>query len=372
MRTQDTRAAAVGSAVHGCCADMAKRDAWDLDAGMSAAGVSPDDAEQCARLMSSASRQWRALKVLFPVEVIRTERSMTHAMDLARQKLSLSGTIDLLAPHRGSACMFLDWKTGWEQRGISEQQLGYAYLVWQKMDRPDDTEITGIVAWLAHGKYQVTKYDAASLKLWESRLENQLKQRATYTPGDQCIRCDCAPYCEARRDYARSCIEPFMFGESKQGWYEAATALLVGVDENSKTQREVQEAAATLAHRIRLVEKAAEQARVFLREAVTRAGGEIDLPGDTVLRMNRQQRRALNPHKALPVLRNHLSDAQICACMRLSLPQAVQKYAAMHRRKSETSAYLTDQLAAAGAIETSLSFRLEEVSRGDTKDQVLE
>lgn len=377
VRTSSAGAPAeLGKVVHSLAASYIDQGSFDLKGECSRRGF--DDEEDAASLATYAVKAWDELRRFFKEP--KTERVVQSGIiESATGSYQIAGTCDVLSPVGDKGAIFADWKTGYLDEGYHHQMFGYAYCLWHLMGRPEDAEIVGVVIFLRHRYYRIVRYNAARLREWEYDLvHNVLSQMRVYRPSSQCSKCGVYAGCEARRQIVSGTLQALMLPndlpaeDPHRRFLATAERLLTGLTVDNKAEPEVRRALSELRFRLKLAKKVIEDAEELQRRAVEKVGA-IPLEEGTELALRNTEQKALDPLRAMKVLRNHLADQDIADCMRLSLPKLRAKKAGKYLRGEKRAAtdQLEKELDAAGAVNVSIRQRLEEVdlSQETTKDK---
>jgi hypothetical protein len=351
-----------GRIVHSLVAKYAEHGEYDLYADCTREGWV--DTEEIADLMGYAVRAWDELKKYFPnpqFEVCVTGKS--------GDILETTGTIDVVSPLEGNAAIFADYKSGYADEGYHNQMFGYAHALWCELGKPQDLQITGVVIFLRHRYYRIVRYNAQNLQEWEFNLtHNVLGNASTYRPGKQCRYCTLYHSCPARREIVSGMIDALIRGkllpddDPFKQYIEKAKELLPTLTAETKADPYVASAFNDLIYICKLIEQQVQDVRAMMRNAVETAG-PIPLSADTELALREVEIRQLDPEKAIPVLRRELADAQVCRCMKLSLPKVLVTYSGMFGKgeKGKAARHLENLLRQSGAVQVTVQQRLEEI-----------
>lgn len=379
VRISGTRAgdaALLGSVCHEAAGLCVKGEGYDLDAIVERTGLSEKSAQQVPLLVSYAIEAWEELSQYFPSP--QHEASVEgQVWKIGDSESQLSGTIDLCSPAGADRAVFLDWKSGYIDDGFHQQMAGYAHLLWEFMDRPDNISITGVVVFLRHRYFRIIKYTAEALRLWEQNLLRNVLTSDDYKPSSKCRFCELYAQCDARRLVVISTIDSIMGTSTEkpdaQGWLERAKVALTQLTEDSKLESEAGEVVHDMMFRTRLLQKVMDDVKALLRETIARVG-PIPTGDGMALALRRVEVGKLDPVKAIPVLRNYLSETQIAKISTISKPKALDAYAAQHTRgkKTEARKMLEEQFSEAGAINIVVRHQLEEVQLEEDEVKELE
>lgn len=349
--------AAIGKAVHECIAAYIDNRLPDMPAALRRHGVDDGGHDAAFEHLRTAERMWDQLAEYFPAPL--TEAVVqSEPFDVKGVWYRIDGTCDVLSPVGSSSGIFIDWKTG-RLSGYRNSNAAYAWLLWQKLGKPADAQITAIIARTAYGFYRTTHWTADQLSDWEFDLtHNVLGAPEVYHPGEQCKYCPIYAGCDARRNSAEAAVDVIMLGGSTAQHAEYARYVregrskLASVTPETRNDPELASLVRDLRHRLEMGKLAIRDLEDTLKEALINAGGEIPLGDSRRLVLQDRERRTLEPVSAWPVLRKHMSDAEIAGASNISLTK-IQEIAAKRiarGRKAEAKAKITNELADAGAI----------------------
>ncbi|MCC7147153.1 MAG: PD-(D/E)XK nuclease family protein [Phycisphaeraceae bacterium] len=366
---REEEAATIGKAVHAMAADLIERQAYNVMETAAMFGLDTEQSEEAAALMLYLMRAWDELRRYFPTP--RTECGVAAPLSA---DVELTGTVDLLSPLGETKAVFCDWKTGRVDSNYQHQMAGYAYCLWTILGQPEDGLITGIVVFLRHHYYRVVKYTPAMLRSWHHDLtHNALAAATKFRPGRVCPNCEIYASCQARKAEVTGVVDSVLgrtTGDPKWTTFvDQATGLLANIDADNKHEPAVGDIITTLMTRARLAKEAADDVVALVRDTIRRVG-PIDTGEFTTMELATVTMKTLDPVKSLPVLRRHLSDAEICGGMKLSLPQMQSAYAAKKGRGEKVAAkiQIESELDRAGAIVVSLHERMTERLKPQKKE----
>lgn len=371
----DNEAAALGKAVHEMAARYVEKGSYNAAEACQHHGVPHHRENEAHMLMAYACRTYdRELERFFPQPQI--EASVEGpVLKVTGKEYQISGTIDLCSPTSAERAMFLDWKSGYIDDSYQHQMRGYAYLLWHFMGRPAGVTITGVVVFLRHRYFRVLKYTSKILADWERNLtRNVLGTPDKYAPGKHCVYCDLFASCAARRVVVVGAIDDIMglsAGKDKTSkWLSRGREILGQLTKENKAEPIVGEVLDDMVFRIRICQQAVDNAKQTIREAIERVGPIPTGPGHA-LALQPVEIPQLDPTKSMNVLRNHLSDSQICQAMKLSLPKVLTQYLAGQQRGKgrEAREKLIKRLEDVGAISIRTQHRLQEVETESSKDE---
>ncbi len=362
-------AAELGNLIHDLAQRWVDEGDYDLQTECNSRGFTDKQRDDAAKLMGYVTRSWDDLKQYFPRPVCeqRVESAIFKADD--GKQYQIVGTTDINSPIGTDNAIFLDWKSGYLDNGYHQQLFGYAYSIWCSLGRPPNTTITGVAVFLRHRYIRVTKYDATKLSQWEYDLaHNVIPASHTFKPGKQCTTCDMYATCPARRAVVSNMIDTLMPKPvgSKRSEYdeflEESRELLSGLTEDNKGSPAVGQTIEILSSRIRMAQQQIDDSKSLIRGAVARVGA-VKMPGGYELTLRDVEVSKVKPIKAMKILRNKLSDTEICQAMRLSLPTLMGTYSKRFKTKERGPAreQLFKELKDADAIEVDVQQRLEEI-----------
>jgi hypothetical protein len=279
--------------------------------------------------------------------------------------------MDVLSPVGGTSAIVVDWKSGMIDEGYTNQLAGYAYLTWNALERHPEAEITTVTVFLRYGYYRTVKWKAADIQAWEADLlRNVAVASPPYKPGVHCEHCPHYASCEARREIVRGVMSSLVMTETeaKQAGIRKITdeiaTLLSGLTVATKDEPLVGQTLADLMFRVRLTQKALDDAKQLIRGTVAQVGA-INLHDGTELRFHSMEVNEVNPPKAMKVLARHMSNADIHNAMKLSLPKLLDTVTLgqVPKMKPVVRDELMQALKGVGALTTKTINRLEQVER---------
>jgi hypothetical protein len=384
--------AKLGKIIHSLAASFIESGKFDVNNECQRRGF--DEQDEVSRLMYYVVQTWQDVGKFFRMPLCeRVFKGPT--LETPAGPCRVEGTLDVFSPvwkpvegkaaseqaaAKSNRLIFADWKSGRVDGGYSNQMFAYAYLLWNWKGRPDDIDITGIVAFLQHRYQRVAKYDAASLKAWEYDLRhNALSRTDTYRPGGHCAECPIYHSCEAQQQMTRSAMTAIVLPAAIPPDDTAALAtrkaldILASITPDNKNEPEVRDAVATFLHRRKVIQKAIDIGAEVLKAAVQRVG-PIDT-GDGYSAVVRDvEIETLDPVKAAPILKRHLSDAEVMGACRMSYPKIRAAVASKFGRGEKKSARerVEKDLEAAGAVTVATQQRLEELEIGNVEQSATE
>lgn len=381
-------AARAGQIVHGLLADYIQTGTYNVAEACGREGVIDDSGvENISQLVDYGIRCWQEMEQYFTDARVECHVE-SEVLSSPIGDVQLDGTTDVLSPIGVSNGVFLDWKTGWIDKGHSNQGYAYAKCMWDLLGQPEQCVITGVFAYLRHRYYRVVKYRPSDIKDWTNDLTRNVlarAEKAEFSPGEQCNYCDYYSTCKARSRVTEGLIDTLMLGQTHssndeyQRWLEGVQHSIAHMTE--ATEQEAGEAVSTLYERTRMLDRMVGDLKAMLRDAAEKHG-PLPMGGDMELAIEEQERRTLDSVPALRVMRRHMSDTQIAEAARFSLSKALDIYAKqVHtQERSAAKAELAEALEKGGAVQRSVVRKLtarhkapiESVERAKAKEDTQE
>lgn len=331
-------AATMGTAVHHAARTLAETGRIDWDVLPAIAAKFGVDEDELRMLCAMATKLWRGVEESF-------RGAMTEVELVAEPfpNMKLTGHADLLAV-AANAIRVGDWKFGRKDADYSQQLRGYAALA--LLYSPGTEEATGTILWVRDGEIENYTMNRAGLAAWLEELRATVVDwDGVYRPGKQCTFCPRAHECPARAAMVRADVATF-----------------TGLDLDLASM--APDAIVSLLHKADLVERVAGSVRAAIKEHVERTG-EI-VASNTVLAIEKQERRALDPLKAFPVLEAAgFGDEEFARVMTLKVSEVEKVVASKAARGKGAAAKraLDAALRKAGAVETTETKQLKEQRR---------
>lgn len=287
-------------------------------------------------------RMWKEVEhdIPRPLEV-----EIGHTLELST--IRVTGHLDLLAyDEAAERVIIIDWKSGWKDSDYFWQMVGYALLAQHYMRARGlkVRRVTIMVAWLRTGQWEPLSFDPAELLELSAELEERVRDRSIYAPGEHCGYCKRFHECEARSALARRVI-----GDIADNAF--------GVD---LSQLEPSEAGA-LWNKMVMVEKTIKVVREAYRDhlrsgatVATREGWELaEVPGTT---------KSIKAREAWSILIEACGErlADAITVKKGEVEQIVADGAGRGKKKAAKEA-LIERLESAGAIETKQTRTMREV-----------
>jgi hypothetical protein len=327
-------AAETGTIVHALAEDLVRHDHCDLK-HHAIRLKEIDGLDRAVELLPKIERIWQLAKPVFIKPILEEYLEAEIAPGIF-----ITGHIDINEAFETHA-FILDWKTGRQRVEHYHQVMGYAFLVWVKMGRPDDYEFYITVAYVEDGVNGLEKMPVitpADLAEWALAVCDKLKDHR-YVTSEKCVHCPLANTCVAHRE--------------KQ---ESAVRVITGTGGQLRTMED----RADVINRLKIVEDAVKTFRGSLKADV-QANGPIDLGDGTHYVIEEKRQETLNAAQALTVLGDHgLTPSDVVAAAKLSLPnlrQVVYKRA-VKGDKGESVTRLNDALIKAKALFQSTSSQM--------------
>lgn len=317
----------IGTAVHEALRPMVDGLGVPLDALASTADRYDVDADELRMLVSMGAKLWD--KVSDSFAEARSEVALSAEV---APGVVLTGHTDLLSITDRVARLG-DWKTGRKDSDYSHQVRAYAALA--AIEFPEVEEITGTILWIREQEIENYTLTRAEALAWIARVRAEIVDwDGVHHPGTHCGYCPRSHECEAmnamvRRDVAL--ISDEAIGEA------------IATMDRARVVELYQRAA--------MVERCADRVRKAVRARVE-AEGPID-DGSTVISIVDEERRALNPLAAWPVLESSgFRDEDFAACIDLRVSRVEKRVAEKAGRGKGAGAIraLNEQLEAANAV----------------------
>lgn len=345
-------AANQGSAAHEVMrqiVEMDPRSLDDIDFVALARRWAADEDE--LRIQGAVGLQvWKELRGDFPNGQAEVELAQTFDLgdDIV---VELTGHVDVLSlATSGSAVSIGDWKFGRVDRNHSAQVRGYMALALATYQQVD--EARGLVGWMR--EREVEPYSMNRDQMWDWLMELKTRVIAwdgVYHPGEQCAYCSRNHSCEALTAMARRDVlilgDPGMAARIETGLQDLTDRELI-----------------SLRRRGKVLAKLTEGIETVLRRRVEAAPGKVIADGDgRELRIVEQEKRLIDPIRALPVLEERLTEEEIAACTVIRPGRVDDAIAAKTARGGKKAAIeeLNEALGAAGALSVEVSEKLTDV-----------
>lgn len=316
--------------------------------------------ERVAEMFAFALQTWADVRDKFPKLLVDRTANTTIG-----DELHLVSRIAVASPIGETSAIFLEWFADDAGDGYKHRMTGLAFGLWSQLGRPED-DIRGIIAFVRNRYIRVMRWTADELREWERELLAQVRAQAgaeiAYTPGRQCVSCPIFATCPARKGLVDNLTARFL-------GHGTGARFLAGATEETKDSQEVRATLDDLTLLVKLTQADIDAAKELIRSTVERVG-PVKLDSGLSLVMRRIETEALDPVKAFRPLRSHLPDADILAAARLSLPKLLAAKAGSYGRGEKTTARdsLKNDLTKAGAVNVTVTYRLEEVDLTETQD----
>jgi len=261
---------------------------------------------------------------------------------------NLVGTLDVLSQIDEHRANIADWKTGIVQ-GYEHQGAGYAYSVWVRMGRPEDTRISVTMVYLWHRHWTVKKYLAADLRAWEHDLiHNALGAGPnSYRTGEHCSYCPKRHSCKARRSVVSGTVDALCWGQQgdpEHGeFFERAKASMMS---ETASTAELADLVKMLMHRVLLVRRAADEVWDLVRTTVGRLG-DIRLDDETVVALKTHEKTKVRDAQSVyRFLVERVGEEAAQGCIDISIGRMKQA-----QRRSANGIGVSPSTAVAGLME---------------------
>jgi hypothetical protein len=287
-------------------------------------------------LVAQGAKMWAKLKDGYPDAIAEQEMGCFLGGEYA-----LTGHVDVISLN-GDANI-LDWKTSRKDPSYKQQMLGYCWLALSNNSTVDRAVAT--IAWVRTGEVERYTMSRDQMVAWEqSIIQRVIDHDGSYHPGPQCEYCPRSHECPAANALARRDIAGIIGTTPDQAALDAMTPKQI-VDLLEQARRVGRMAEAV---------QDAIKARVVARGAIQADDAKIVLES-----VERKQVLAM---KALPVLEGFGFKYEALAdVLSVSLTKAkchVADSAPRGAKASQAKAFV-EALEAAGAIETTISHKLQ-------------
>lgn len=251
----------------------------------------------------------------------------------------LTGHADILGAD-ATTIRVADWKGGRVDKSFREQLIGYAALA--LIRDPGAQYATADVLWVRDQDVERYSLSHRELDDWRRRIDTEIVGwDGTYRAGPHCYHCPRGHECPAR--HARL----------KADLAIVADRQLVGEVEDADTLSTwTAEAKIDLLEKARVASKLIERVLGAIREDVVSNGGEVS-DGKRRLTLVTEQRRSLDPIKAIPLLQDAgFTDEELASVIEMSAAKAenVVSERAPKRGAAAARRELAEKLDAADAI----------------------
>jgi len=312
-------AAETGTEVHRHAARLVQTGAVDWDA----VPRSPE----VRMLVAAAVRAWSDLGLGHLPAIEELSLSATVGT------VTVTGHADSVILGEDGTATILDWKTGRLDTDYREQMRGYACLL--LIDSARTERVDTVTVWLRDGEIERHTFDRDDLAAWCDQIA-ALGAAGSYTSGPHCTYCPRSHECPAWNALARR---------------DAAALLDVDPATLADTLATMPaEKILDLYRQAKRVDAIAYRVKEALRLHVTKSG---DVVADGArLTMTTEHRREIDTAAAWPILESELTDAELAACVSVSVSKvedAVAKKAGRGKGAAAKRA-LAERLEAAGAV----------------------
>jgi len=336
-------AATMGTAAHATVRPLAETGRMDWDAIPAFAQRYGVNADELRMLCAMANKLWPHVAASF-------RGAMTEVELVAELPgLHLTGHADLLAVSAGSIRIG-DWKFGRKDQDHSQQLRGYAALA--LLYSPETPEATGTILWVRDGEAENYTMDRAGLAAWLDELRSTVVDwDGTYRPGKHCTFCPRSHECPAANALIRRDVAA-LSDRDLVARVETDLALMPAAE------------IIEILHKADAVRRYCDRVHEAIKAHVEQHGDVAN--NGTVLTIETQERRALDPLKAFPVLEAAgFGDEDFARVMdlRISKVESVVAEKAGKGNGAAAKRALAAELRKAGAIELTESKQLKEKRR---------
>jgi len=270
----------------------------------------------------------------------------------------LTGTADILsqaALHRSAVA---DWKSGYNVGEYTNQVLGYSWLQWAAMGFDPDAEVTTMLIYPRLGFFVTYTYSADELRAWGQRVITEIVHRAgTFQPGPHCTYCPRFHTCPGRRELVHSITRDLAVKASvtPASLRELDPADLVGIRAKAK-----------------FVSNLVKQLTDAIRTEVE-SGGPLPTTAGNALQLQAIPRPTIEAKAAWPVMQQFLLPDEINECLSVRKKALLDAIGEKQPKgqKGKVKKAVVDLLEQAGAVKTTMSYRVVEkplVTKEDEAD----
>ncbi len=256
-----------------------------------------DGLDRAIELLPKIERVWNLAKPSFIKPILEEYLEAEIAPGII-----ITGHIDINEAFDTHA-FILDWKSGRQRVDHYHQVMAYAFLVWEKMGRPEDYEFYLTVAYVEDAEYGleampvITPQDLAE---WAQTVVDKLKD-LRYVTSEKCVHCVLANSCEAHAQKKAN-----------------AVAVIAGT---AASDLRVHDDRADIINKLKIVEDAVKTFRSDLKAEVA-ANGPMDLGDGTQYQIEEKQIEVLDSRRARPIFTEHgLTPTEVSRATKYSLPQ---------------------------------------------------
>lgn len=323
-------------------------------------GFDADKAAELKRLAWGWVTIWNVLRDIITPMFVESEMRTWIGFSPEDAKLAgyagfwLTGHPDLsglVSPEMGAV---VDAKSGFVERDFRDQFMAYSLLMrdWLvRHGRPAPKVWKQIVAWTRFSQYEALPLvEDAELTAWSERLAATVaRKRHVYAPGDACQYCPRRVGCPAKQQAVRD------------------TALTLVESQLPSTSREL----AALYPRIRLIERAVDEYKKLVKQAILSEGAQ-ELPDGSLLAIQKQDRMELDAIKTLEAYANRngigmgAAVRDLAGCLTVSKTRVMDLIRASVSRghKQKEQERFTQELELAGAVRFNQTVSLQVRKKG--------
>lgn len=323
----------------------------------------PDERKRIDQLITNIIEIWESASKVMKKPVVEEYLEAEIAPGL-----TLTGHIDVHSvDHPGKqgtvTAYVLDYKTGRVHDEHYHQLMGYAYLVWDKLGRPDGYQCYMSAAYAEDKSIHPYYAHAEDLKLWAERVAKRVTDPAEhlYSPSRKCAYCPLLGSCKAANEFVAGAARVITQGHiSQTGLADMTPEQIEEVDSARK-----------------VLSTAIDRWRMGIRNYVERHNSPLPLGSSHQYELvERPMGTKVDTAKAIPVLvefglfdrqlakelkRKEKAGELLTDGLQVTLTQVTKAYAdrAARGRKTEAKRELIQALRDAGALEEITVRRLE-------------
>jgi hypothetical protein len=308
--------ASAGTAAHRCSEGLVKTGSVDWDAIPNVVRRYQVNEDELRMLCAMATKLWRDVSDSFPNAL--TEQTLR--VELPR--IIVTGHADFLSIG-GSVGRIGDWKFGYKDSWVAPQLKTYAGLL--LVANPELTQATGTALWVRAQEAENYTMGPQGAREWLEYVERRvLDWDGVYQVGDHCEWCPRSHCCPSARALAKRDVDAFLDTAAEE------SLELMTPDQQID-----------LVLKARRVARYADACVKAVKKHV-REGGPV-LGSDKEMCITEEQRRALDPLKAFPVLREDLGfrDEELATCVKLRLGE-IEKIVAKRAGRGKGAAAKRD------------------------------
>ncbi len=334
--------ATMGTAVHAALAHHVKHgDAPDLSEIAGEYSIS-DKVGELEDLFWRGVSLWKRVSEYFPEPKVEVRLTA-----LIVDGWELTGTADLIsqpALHRSGV---VDWKSGYNVGEYANQVRGYAWLQWAAMGFDPDGEVTVMLIYPRLGFFLTYTYSADDLRMWGKRLVTEIVHRlGTFQPGPHCTYCPRFHTCPGRTELVHSITRDLAVKAS------VTPASLRQLDPADLVE---------IRAKVKFIKNLVAQLEDAVRMEVE-SGGPLPTTDGNALQLQPIPHPTIEAKAAWPVMEQFLSADEINGCLSVRKKALLDEIGKKQPKgqKGKVKKAVMDLLEKAGAVETTVSYRVVE------------